>query len=103
MGGYMGPLNIGAARMRLADDIHRRAVHNNRMRAEAAEQERQAKEAAKVPPHEEMQQTMVRLQNALTDLHPGDPGAVAALRSCLLDTLGVLSYCLNNVVFKESP
>ena len=61
-----------------------------------------APEAVKVSPHEEMRRKVEQMQIRLSDLHPGDPGAVAALRSCLLDTLDVIAYCLNEVS-KETP
>lgn len=59
-------------------------------------------EAVKVTPHEEMRRKLNQTQTRLSALHPGDPGAVAALRSCLLDTLDVIAYCLNEVS-KETP
>lgn len=51
-----------------------------------------APEAVKVTPHEEMRRKVEQMQTRLSALHPGDPGAVAALRSCLLDTLDVIAY-----------
>lgn len=54
-----------------------------------------APEAVKVTPHEEMRRKVEQMQIRLSDLYPGDPGAVAALRSCLLDTLDVIAFCLD--------
>lgn len=88
------PFDLIAERERSSRE-HRERM--GRMKAQTV-----APEAVKVSPHEEMRRKLNQTQTRLSALHPGDPGAVAALRSCLLDTLDVIAYCLNEVS-KETP
>lgn len=51
-------------------------------------------EPVELTPREEMSQQLERAEAVLSELHPGSPGALSAVCSCLLDVVDALTYVL---------
>lgn len=64
------------------------------LQAEQRQREQEAREAARLPFHDEMKQLAARAKKDIDELQPGDIYATAKLRQGLRDAFTILQYCL---------
>ena len=100
-GDYYGTSNffVGKSIDAAREESRRAAIERfetqKRLRAEQVVRNQQEREAARKPPHEEMRETVAELRRKVGELQPGDPRAVALMRSYMLQFLPVAEYLLN--------